>query len=531
MADKTVYGAYEGGYDSSHGWRLYMTADWSTPALGATSLSVTVKTYLQATNTYAIDDPVNSFTQTVNGSSSSESNNDINIGTSGGSVLIYSKAYSLTISQTTTKTYSMSAAMSGLNAVGSTLNVSGSFTLPASGVPNSHPTVSAGTYAFGNPSMLFSFVVSGGQNYSIYSVNVKIYNARTGTTVGLEYNPSVGSITSSGTARYLSFSSTNRDAILDYWQDTIKDITRIGITVTTTYTGSTRTHDTVYITPPDIASLYSVSSFVASRGALSGDQLTTSPQTSVATVTASTSSPFHHAGVWPRCVSVKIKKASTVISTPAAAGTGANRTYTYADPATLGVTTSAVYSAELYRNTTLIGTRSFTVPAADSFITLKKGAALADHKIGIGTGNPTATLDVKGSVKFNGLDMTSGGKVLWQGVLYMSSTHTISLSEAIAAQTTGIILIWSDYQPDDTPETYQNTDFMCFFVPKKLIELHPGCAHAMTGISNASSTSNVFMKKWVYISQTTISGHAVNTADQAGVADSTDSVLRYVIGV
>lgn len=134
----------------------------------------------------------------------------------------------------------------------------------------------------------------------------------------------------------------------------------------------------------------------------------------------------------------------------------------------------------------------------------------------------------------------SSNKILWSGSWYMNSDQTFSLDEAVSAQANGIILVWSKYKPDDS--TYENSNFNFTFVPRNFVESHGG-----KGVSSfcSTATGNVVALKYLYISDTSISGYTETTSsgtygNSANQYTGTSSgitftpkqfVLRYVIGV
>lgn len=121
-------------------------------------------------------------------------------------------------------------------------------------------------------------------------------------------------------------------------------------------------------------------------------------------------------------------------------------------------------------------------------------------------------------------------KCLWGGDLtsgmYMTEGHTIKLSEAVSAQPHGIVLVFSAYNgTEDTNYSWQS-----FFVPKQLVALSTS-GHTFTlGRGRFTYTGT----KYLYINDTSISGHADNDATGAsnGITYANNKfVLRYVIGV
>lgn len=139
-------------------------------------------------------------------------------------------------------------------------------------------------------------------------------------------------------------------------------------------------------------------------------------------------------------------------------------------------------------------------------------------KNGIAITSPTAGLTAR---------QYGVNKVLWSGGYQMTAGHTISLSEAVKAQPHGIVLIWSAY----SSSTVQNWGFTTTFIPKYLVEAHEGggldCPLIRQSFGKVGS-------KYLYVSNTQITGHANNNATGTanGVTyDNSYFVLRYVIGV
>ena len=119
-------------------------------------------------------------------------------------------------------------------------------------------------------------------------------------------------------------------------------------------------------------------------------------------------------------------------------------------------------------------------------------------------------------------------KVLWSGSWYMNASQTANLSENISKQPNGIVLVFSRYSDGAA----QNHNFNSFFVPKQFVQLHSGggCSFLIM-----SATFEYACSKYLYISDSSISGHASNNATGTGSNGVTYAnngyVLRYVIGV
>lgn len=120
------------------------------------------------------------------------------------------------------------------------------------------------------------------------------------------------------------------------------------------------------------------------------------------------------------------------------------------------------------------------------------------------------------------------GVLLWSGGYYMTSGHTIELSEKVSTQRNGISLVFSEYVDGEA----KNTSFVSFFVSKRLVSNHGGCGHCFQ-----MCTSNLayFATKYLYISDAKIVGHDNNKLTGTGTSGikytNNRFVLRYVIGV
>lgn len=120
------------------------------------------------------------------------------------------------------------------------------------------------------------------------------------------------------------------------------------------------------------------------------------------------------------------------------------------------------------------------------------------------------------------------GTVLWSGSYYMTSGHTINLSETVSSQPSGISLVFSEYVDGEA----KNVTFTSFFVSKKIVSAHGGCGHCF---QMSSSNLAYFATKYLYISNDKIVGHDNNSLSGTGTSGITYTnnrfVLRYVIGI
>ena len=110
-------------------------------------------------------------------------------------------------------------------------------------------------------------------------------------------------------------------------------------------------------------------------------------------------------------------------------------------------------------------------------------------------------------------------KVLWGvGATYMSGDQSVSLSETVTSQKTGIVLCWSAYENGAA----SNHSWNYQFVPKWHVTTAAGTG-VYTIMHRAAGTT---IQKYVYIGDTAISGNASNTT-----APNNTMVLRAVLGV
>lgn len=121
-------------------------------------------------------------------------------------------------------------------------------------------------------------------------------------------------------------------------------------------------------------------------------------------------------------------------------------------------------------------------------------------------------------------------KTLWSGSYHMDDEQIINLSESISDQTTGIVLVFSQYDIAGNLELDQGFNY--HFVPKIMVTLQSGKSSVF---SMSTSNETLSANKCLYISNTTITGHSNNITTGTGSTGVTYNnnafVLRYVIGV
>lgn len=122
-----------------------------------------------------------------------------------------------------------------------------------------------------------------------------------------------------------------------------------------------------------------------------------------------------------------------------------------------------------------------------------------------------------------------GGKILWEGAMYMTAGHKITLPEAVSKQPSGIVLVFSRY--DSATSTPSEHNYNSFFVPKAFVAGKPGVGSAFR--MNTVNFS-VVCTKYIYINDTTVAGNDSNDDEGTGSGVTYNNkayVLRYIIGV
>ena len=132
------------------------------------------------------------------------------------------------------------------------------------------------------------------------------------------------------------------------------------------------------------------------------------------------------------------------------------------------------------------------------------------------------------NITFNGRKLAVN-TVLWSGASLMDEFDTVTLSENISDQATGVVLVFSLFRNNVVEDVSINTAF----VSKEQIALLEGAPHFFFMAINAGFS--VLGGKYLYISNNQITGHSGNNtlgeASHGLTFDSTKFVLRYVIGV
>ena len=124
--------------------------------------------------------------------------------------------------------------------------------------------------------------------------------------------------------------------------------------------------------------------------------------------------------------------------------------------------------------------------------------------------------------------ISQGKKILWSGGMYMTASHTATLSELVSEQPNGIVLVFSRY----SSSTVQNYHYNHFFVHKEFVASHAGAGSQF--FMTTDGTFGVIASKYLYIHDDKITGSDSN--NKSGTANgitynNAGFVLRYVIGV
>ena len=122
---------------------------------------------------------------------------------------------------------------------------------------------------------------------------------------------------------------------------------------------------------------------------------------------------------------------------------------------------------------------------------------------------------------------SGAGKMLWSGSSLMTASDTVTLSEAVSQQQSGIVLVFTRYDSNAATDYY----FSCHFFPKQILTVTSPAGSVFT---MATSKMEYISAKYIKITDTTLTGDAANNANgtASGVTYDNDRfALRYVIGV
>lgn len=118
---------------------------------------------------------------------------------------------------------------------------------------------------------------------------------------------------------------------------------------------------------------------------------------------------------------------------------------------------------------------------------------------------------------YNGVPVfTSGNEVLWTGAIYLQESQSITPSKSLSNCPTGWILVWSRYASG----TAQNDNWSFTHIPRAFQQVRSGNGGIQANIGRDEGS----MSKYIYVTNTTISGHSRNNT-----APYNTRVLRYVL--
>ena len=125
-----------------------------------------------------------------------------------------------------------------------------------------------------------------------------------------------------------------------------------------------------------------------------------------------------------------------------------------------------------------------------------------------------------------------GGKILWTGSSLLNASQSITFSEKLNEQQTGVVLVFSRYIGTSAVDYF----YSCHFVPKMLITAATNAGQTAAGVTVMMATHQfeAISAKYLRITDTGITGDAGNIATGTlnGITYNNDRfALRYVIGV
>lgn len=110
----------------------------------------------------------------------------------------------------------------------------------------------------------------------------------------------------------------------------------------------------------------------------------------------------------------------------------------------------------------------------------------------------------------------------------MGSNVSFTMAESVDKQKNGIVLVFSEYNSGTL-----DSSFHTFFVHKHTVANHDGKGHAF---HMSTYTASIYAVKYLYITNTKVSGHSNNNTSAATGASGLTLTnnrfcLRYVIGI
>ncbi|MBF2345438.1 hypothetical protein IA806_02520 [Listeria seeligeri] len=151
-------------------------------------------------------------------------------------------------------------------------------------------------------------------------------------------------------------------------------------------------------------------------------------------------------------------------------------------------------------------------------------ASVSEAKAGVVTNKLMTPASVLESIK----EQFKTQNILYQGSAYPgASTYTFLGSQKVSEQNLGILLVWSDYDPAGNSGSANNYNFDFTFIPKWFVSKYSGGNVNVPVATNANTSTAYITVKTLYITNTTFSGHELNSTGLY----ANDVVLRFVLGV
>lgn len=127
---------------------------------------------------------------------------------------------------------------------------------------------------------------------------------------------------------------------------------------------------------------------------------------------------------------------------------------------------------------------------------------------------------------------SGAGKILWTGSLLLTAGETITFSEPMSRQQSGVVLVFSRY----TSGTARDYYYSCHFIPKHLVTAATNAGQTAAGVAITMATSQFeyIAGKYVRVTETGVTGDETNNASGTtnGITYNNGGfALRYVIGV
>ena len=127
---------------------------------------------------------------------------------------------------------------------------------------------------------------------------------------------------------------------------------------------------------------------------------------------------------------------------------------------------------------------------------------------------------------------SGASKILWTGSSLLTAGQTITFSEPMSQQQSGVVLVFSRY----TSSTAQDYQYSCHFIPKQLVTAATAAGQSAAGVAVTMATSkfDYIAGKFIRVTETGVTGDETNNASGTtnGITYNNGGfALRYVIGV